>query len=132
MARVKTEQRRFMRIPKQSKIRYQELKFPMKDSDLKDTKMKNFGGGGILFVSKKKINKGAVLKLDITAQGWEKHRPGFIKVEKTSISKPITAIGEVVRTEKIKNGEYDVAVKFTNIHEDDFQGLIGYIEKYKE
>lgn len=133
MARVKAERRKFLRIPKESKVRYHELKYPMAKRDIKNTKSKNVGGGGILFSSGKYIDTGTILKIDITAQGWEKYRPGFFKGGETSVSKPITVIGEVIRSkEAVKNKEYDTAVRFINIHEDDLRGLIGYIENYKK
>lgn len=79
MTGINTERRKFLRIPKESKVRYHELKCPMVKSDLKNTKSKNVGGGGILFTSKKEIDIGTILKIDITVQGWEKYRPGFLR-----------------------------------------------------
>jgi c-di-GMP-binding flagellar brake protein YcgR len=132
MKKVK-ERRQFLRIPKESKVTYHELKYPSFESDIRNTSMKNLSAGGVLFRAKEKIDVGIILEIDITAQGWEKHHPGFLKVEATSISKPITAIGEVIRSEEIlKNKEYEIAVKFINIYEDDLKALTGYIEKKSE
>ena len=125
------EKRQFLRIPKNSKVTYNELRYPADESGEKNTSMKNLSAGGVLFNAGESI--GTVLKIDITAQGWEKHHPGFLKIEKTSLSRPITAIGEVVRSKEfLKNKEYEIAVKFINIYEDDLKALTGYIEKRSE
>lgn len=127
------EKREFLRIPKESQVKYHELKYPPDGNGKKNTVIKNLSGGGMLFTASENIKTGTVLQLDITAQGWEKHHPGFLKVEETSISKPITAIGQVIRSdETVKNVEYDIAVKFVDIYEDDLRALIGYIEKQVE
>jgi hypothetical protein len=133
MEKVKGEKREFLRIPKESQVRYHELKYPSDESNAENTTIKNLSGGGLLFTAGKNIGIGTVLQLDITAQGWEKHHPGFLKVGETSISKPITAVGQVIRSdETVKNVEYDIAIKFVNIYEDDLRALIGYIEKQAE
>ena len=46
------------------------------------------------------------------------------------ISKPITAIAEVVRAEEVSRGEkYHIGVKFVNTYEDDLKGLLSFIEE---
>ena len=134
LKKAKTEERRsFMRLPKDTKVEYHTLEYPLDHNNFEEANVKNIGGGGLLFETNHIIDIGKILKLDITLQGWHKFRPGFFKVHESSISRPVTAIAEVVRIEEIiKEKRYEIGVKFVNVYEDDLKGLIEFMENNKE
>ena len=127
------ERRSFMRLPKNTRVEYHRLKYPLDYKNIEEATVKNIGGGGLLFESNHIIDVGTILQLDITLQGWHKFRPGFLKVHESSISRPVTAIAEVVRVDEIiREKRYEIGVKFVNIYEDDLKGLIEFMEKNRE
>ncbi|MDY6856869.1 MAG: PilZ domain-containing protein [Thermodesulfobacteriota bacterium] len=124
------ERRSCIRLPKNTRVEYHALKYPLDNMDIEEATVKNIGGGGLMFESNRIIEVGTVIQVDITLQGWHKFKPGFFKVHESSISRPVTAIAEVVRTEEIiKEERYEIGVKFINIYEDDLKGLIEFMDK---
>ncbi|MFH1624594.1 MAG: PilZ domain-containing protein [Pseudomonadota bacterium] len=124
------EKRAFARLLKESKVEYNKLEYPLKNQKVWTGRIKNIGGGGLLFETDHMIDSGTVLRLDITLQGWHNYRPGFLKMNESYTSKPITAIAEVVRVEEVSKGEkYHIGVKFVNTYEDDLKGLLSFLEK---
>jgi len=72
----------------------------------------NIGGAGMRFMTQDKMKEGDFLKVNILLPLF----PSFI----------ITALAEVKRVKKV-NDFYEIAVSFTDIHEEDREALIHYI-----
>ena len=128
------ESRSHKRILKDAKVEHRELFYPLEDREVKVTRMKNIGGGGLLIMMDQQCPAGTLLELEIELRDWARHHPGFFKQGVPDLDRRITVLAEVVWTGPAQPGEkgeeprYNVGVKFTNIYEDDLKGLTGLIE----
>ncbi len=122
------ERRKYIRIDMQSVVKCEEFSIPRDLSTQSDAVYKNISAGGILFESDKKYGVGDVLRLEISASGWEKYVSEFYKPDKLSISSPIIAVARVVRIEDIGNGKYDIGISLVGIDEEHRRALDKYIK----
>ncbi len=120
------ERRKYARVSHDSILKCERFTIPPQDE--KSTyKTKNISAGGILFESDKKYDLGEILKLEISAQGWDKYLVEFYKPDKLSISEPVKVLGRVVRIEDIGEGRYDIGVEFAAIDEMHRKALARYL-----
>jgi c-di-GMP-binding flagellar brake protein YcgR len=110
-----TERRKFFRLPVEIRVKFKPLDSVIDTKGLKPAKSKDISTGGILFHSTVKMAPGTALqmKIDFT-RGKSKY--------------DLAAIGQVIRCDKLKGGQYNVGVKFLEIYPDDLNLLKGYIE----
>jgi hypothetical protein len=107
------EKREFSRMAADWSIEFRVLE----ESDVNVAKMKNVGGGGLLFENAKPIPISSVL--DITFS------PPFGR-------KTIDAQAKVVRLEVREDGKFDVGIYFTRIQPEDQREIIKYAEQEEE
>ncbi|MFT5207162.1 MAG: hypothetical protein ACI9CF_000911 [Candidatus Omnitrophota bacterium] len=123
------EKRKYTRLIARHVLQCQKYSF----KDLNQAKrmtsvVKNISAGGALFESKEKYQIGDILKLEIDIKGWQKFDSGFYKSDLISGSKPIVALGSVVRMELVNPDQlYDVGVCFVGIDDGHQWTLIKYI-----
>jgi len=122
-----SNKRRYRRIPKSSQVKVQKLTFSgdvVEDNAI----YKDVGGGGLLFESKVLYEIGSLLKLKVDVPGWGKYINNFKRPDEND-KKTLTAVGEVVRVEEIEKDKlYEIGVKFVNLHDNDFNSLLQYID----
>ena len=104
------EKRKFVRISADWDISYKV----MNERTIEKARMKNVGGGGLLFEEKRPIPISSVL--DITFS------PPFRK-------KKIAAQAKVVRLEVKENGKFDIGILFTKINPTDQKELLKFTER---
>ena len=104
------EKRKFVRISADWDISYKV----MNGRTIENARMKNVGGGGLLFEEKRPIPISSVL--DITFS------PPFRK-------KKIAAQAKVVRLEVKENGKFDIGILFTKINPTDQKELLKFTER---
>jgi hypothetical protein len=126
-----TDKRKYFRLPEEFKLSFKPLEFPLGEESPKESVIKDVSGGGLLFGSDQLYELGTVLQLQVSLEGWYRHRSSFFKSTKEKANEPFTVIGEVVRVEKFENNTYDIGVKFTNVYDDDHQSLLKFINSKK-
>ncbi|MEW6686555.1 MAG: PilZ domain-containing protein [Candidatus Edwardsbacteria bacterium] len=111
--KVVQERRRFLRLPQRTKVEFKKLAFPLDTKGLISSRTKNLSGGGLLFETRERLKSKTILQMKI-----------YLSERKT-----IPSVVEVVRSKKIKKGEYETAIKFLNLFEDDAERLVDFVER---
>ena len=117
MKNSSNERRRFVRVKKSGKIKFQRINTAkLEDTNLKKAKegyYKNISPYGLMFESNEWIEPGEVLKLYLYMKDWIKYFPDeeeFLSIKFKG--KPLKFIGNVVYCEKLDEGKYQVGVEF--------------------
>jgi hypothetical protein len=89
---------------------------------------------GICFITAESYEPGILLNLDIDLRGWQQYLQNvFSIIDADTITKPLTAIAEVVWSKKMPGQQgYKVGVRFQDIYEDDLLALQKYFAKITE
>jgi hypothetical protein len=120
--------RQFVRIPNHCKLTAQKILFAAKADTETLGEARNIGAGGLMFVAQREYHKDEMFKMTITIPRWKKQHPQFLRVYENDIDSELTAVCQVVRTERMPDGNYEIGAKFINIYEDDRLGLQRFIE----
>lgn len=124
-----TERRRFFRLPKEAKLTCQEITYPLGEVPEFTVQMVDVSEGGVRFEGAEAPTVGTLLQVALILQGWHRHTSEFLKYDDLSISKPLTAIGRVVRCAPGQEGRHEVGVEFLDIWDDHWRAMRLYLEK---
>ncbi len=105
---------------------FQEITFT-RDASPEQCVYKDVSVGGLLLNSPREIPLGTLLKLEIRVPGLGKHQSHFGPVQDID-TRPLVAVGEVVRVETFEGSHFELGVKFLNVYPDDLAALMKYIE----
>ena len=125
----KTTDRECTRIPKGVQVKVKKLGYPLSKEIGETGTTRNIAKRGICFITPTRHSPGETLSLDITLNGWRRHRRGLTTILSDKLSKTdtLTVIAEVIWTKiSAEDNRYDTGVKFINVYEDDMVAL----EKY--
>ncbi len=125
------ERRRHERIPKRARITCQEITYPLGEAPELQAEMVDVSEGGVRLVLEQPLDPERPVQVALVLQGWHRHTSGFLKYDETSISRPLTAIGRVVRVRPVGNGRYEAGIEFVDIWEDHWQAMRIYLEQEK-
>ncbi|GEM_PF-3278243 len=120
------EKRRYKRIDLSGYIRIKPININENASELKG-KFKNISEGGILFESISFIEKGTLLKIELTIpenKAFAARYKEFANV----VGKKSLILGKVVRTTKINNDKWNLGIQFVNMYEGDFANFKRFLE----
>ena len=123
-----TDRRRYPRLDKKARLQSGFLTYPIKDEDFAVGTMDNISLGGIKMHSSRQYEDGSLLQIKLTLPGWHKYHTGFLKVLEDSIGTPLTAVCEVLRSER-EGREFTTALRFINVDPEDFSALECYLDK---
>lgn len=107
-------------------VAFQEITFT-KDADPAQSAYRDVSGGGLLLSSPREIPLGTLLKLEMRVPGWGKHQDHLGPARELDM-RPLVAVGQVVRVEAIDDSQFELGIKFLNVHPDDMTALLKYIE----
>jgi len=120
------DRRSFLRMPLEAVVAFQELTFG-KEAQTVQTKYKDVSGGGLLVTSPHQCPLGTLLKLEVRVPGWGKHQNSSFEPSHERETRPLVAVGQVVRLESMDNGEFELGIKFLNVYPDDLKALLALI-----
>lgn len=123
-----TNRRRFIRVPARCSVSSQRILFFARGDSAAWGEAKNIGAGGILFTCDRDRRKNDLLKVSLalpTRRSTHSHVPGF--EDEAENQTAVTAVCQVLRSRKLPDGKYEVAVKFVNILQDEMAGLKRFI-----
>ena len=109
------ERRRYERLDRKFDIRYRRLdEMFAVDCDRKAT-LCDFGGGGVRFVGKEKLEKNQQVVVRIEFSGWKAEGDEWVHTGNDGDSGVLKAIGRVMWSALCKHSdnEYEVGVMFT-------------------
>lgn len=118
--------RKYTRVPLDATVSFRELSFH-KGGEAEMAHYKDVSGGGLLLESPHDVPLGTLLKLEIRVPGWGKHQDRFGSAAENDL-RPLVALGEVVRVEKLDSGPYELGVKFCNVYPDDLASLMRFVD----
>lgn len=120
------ERRQYRRIPLGASVSFQELRFGL-GVEASEAAYRDVSGGGLLIGSPREVPLGSLLKLQVDVPGW---RPdaGRFGPAKDQPSRPLVAVGQVVRLEHLEGGSYELGIKFLNAHPDDWAALLAFLD----
>ncbi|HJV90138.1 MAG TPA: PilZ domain-containing protein [Holophagaceae bacterium] len=118
--------RNFRRVPLDASVSFRELSFH-KSGEAEMAHYKDVSGGGLLLESAHAVPLGTLLKLEIKVPGWGKHQERFGSAAENDL-RPLVALGEVVRVEKMDSGQFELGVKFCNVYPDDLASLMRFVD----
>ena len=123
---MSSERRNYRRIPMGATVGFQELSF----STAPEPATSVYGDisvGGLLLNSAREIPLGTLLKLELRVPGWGKHQGHFGSAAEQDL-RPLVAVGQVVRLEKLESGDFELGIKFLNVYPDDQEALRKFVE----
>ena len=120
------ERRQYRRIPLEATVSFQELSFH-KDEAPTQSSYRDVSGGGLLLESTRPYPLGTLLKLEIRVPGWGRFQSHFGPVQEAD-SRPLVALGTVVRLEQLDEGGYELGIKFQNVYPDDLAALMKFVD----
>lgn len=121
-----SERRQFTRIPMGATVGFQELTFSGVPNPSQSV-FKDVSAGGLLLSSAREYPLGTLLKLEVKIPGWGKHQNTFgPPLDKET--RPLVAVGQVVRVEQIDPSGFELGIKFLNVYPDDWSALLKFIE----
>lgn len=126
-----SEKRQFLRLPKETSVTVNRLEYPLTNARAEPVTAKNLSGNGICFTSPTKYQPNTLLDLKIELRGWQQHLHNISSIiDAATLTKPLTAIGEVMWSKELPQGEgYEVGVFFKDIYEDDYRAFLKYMER---
>jgi len=123
------ERRRHARLPKEAVTTCQEITYPLGGEPEVEIRMVDVSEGGVRFDAPRPFELGIPIQVALVLQGWHRHTSGFLKYGETSLSKPLTAIGRVVRCAPLEGGEHEIGVEFVDIWEDHWVAMRTYLQR---
>ncbi len=120
------ERRQYRRIPLEATLSFQELSFHKGEEPARSS-YRDVSGGGLLLESARAYPLGTLLKLEIRVPGWGRYQNHFGPVQDAD-SRPLVALGVVVRVEQMDPGGYELGIKFQNVYPDDLEALMKFVE----
>lgn len=125
------EKRQFLRLPKETSVTVNRLEYPLTKVKAEPVTTKNLSGNGICFTSQTKYKPNTLLDLKIELRGWQQHLHNIASIiDAATLTKPLTAIGEVMWSKELPEGDgYEVGVFFKDIYEDDYRAFLKYLER---
>ena len=123
-----SERRQFIRLAAEDIVFCEEYTIPPSGDSPLETRMTNVSAGGLLIRSDRAYVLGDVLRLSFRLPGWEKYKLEFFKAAATSISKPLTVIGTVVRVDQVGDGEFEIGVCLSGMDSGHRQAVDRYIQ----
>ncbi len=123
------DKRRFPRVPKNVNMTVKKLQYPLTNVRERPAITKNVADKGVCFVTTELYERGILLSLNIDLRGWQQYLENvFSVIDADTITRPLTAIAEVVWVKKLTNDKgYTVGVRFQDIYEDDLKALQKYL-----
>jgi hypothetical protein len=86
--------------------------------------------GGVGFqAAPRELVLGSPIQVALLLPGWHRHTSEFLKYDDTSLSQPLTAVGQVTRCARGEDGTYEVGVKFLDIWADHWNAMRVFLEK---
>ena len=122
------DRRSYIRIALKNIIKCELFQIPQELDGKKEFVSRNISAGGLLFTSTQKYELGDLLRLEISALGWEKYITGFYKPDELSATKPLVALATVVRVEMLSSNKFDIGVTLSGIDESHQRALDKYIK----
>ena len=119
------ERRQYRRIPLEASVSYQELSFH-KGEEPAQSSYRDVSVGGLLLESPRSYALGTLLKLEIHVPGWGRYQNHFGPVQDIE-SRPLVALGTVVRIEQLDEGGFELGIKFQNVYPDDLAALMKFV-----
>lgn len=122
--------RKTPRVDKQVKLSVGKLQYPMTNVDMKIGYTSNVSETGLCFTTDELFKNGTILQLVVELIGWQHYlRSTAAILDVETVSKPLTAVAEVVWSKKLTDNEekYAVGVLFKDIYEDDLQAFKKYL-----
>ncbi|BDU75126.1 PilZ domain-containing protein [Mesoterricola sediminis] len=123
---MSSERRQYRRIPMGATVGFQEISFA-REPEPATSVYGDISGGGLLLNSPRALPLDTLLRLELRVPGWGKHQNHFGPVQDFDL-RPLVAVGQVVRVERLESGEYELGVKFVNVYPDDQAALLKFIE----
>lgn len=120
------ERRQYRRMPLEATVSFQELSFH-KGGEPAQSSYKDVSVGGLLLESPREYPLGTLLKLEIRVPGWGRFQNHFGPVQEAD-SRPLVALGTVVRIEQLDQGGFELGIKFQNVYPDDLAALMKFVE----
>lgn len=118
------------RVDKQVKLSISTLQYPMTNVDVKIGYTSNVSETGLCFTTDELFTNETILQLVVELVGWQHYlRTTVAIIDVETVSKPLTAVAEVVWSKKLTDNEekYAVGVQFKDIYEDDLQAFKKYL-----
>lgn len=120
------ERRQYRRIPLEATLSFQELSFHKGDAPA-TSNYRDVSVGGLLVDSPRAYPLGTLLKLEIRVPGWGRFQNHFGPAQDAD-TRPLVALGTVVRVEQLDEGGYELGIRFQNVYPDDLEALVRFVE----
>ena len=121
------ERRKFPRLYKNFKVELKRLIFPLKEQKVIETKCINISAGGLLLRVEDPFEIKDKVQVFLYILNIGKFHGSFFKVFEPVTDQKVSAIGEVVRVEKIGDGVFEIGIRFVDIYDEDWKALYNFI-----
>jgi hypothetical protein len=124
-----TERRTHFRLPKEAKVTCQEVTYPLGTEPEFLVTMIDVSEGGVQVESGVPVEPGTLLQVSLSLEGWQRHTSSFLKHGEEMSSKPLTALGRVVRSASAGGERHLLGIQFVDIWDDHWGAMRQFLER---
>lgn len=124
------ERRKDFRLKTTKSLTHVKFSFYSGDIFSGEAVTKDLSAGGLLFESTHLYPIGDVIRIEMKLPGWDKYREQLIKPGAPSSPELLITLAEVVRSEIVRAGFYEIGVAFVGIDEAHQRALKKYIQEH--
>lgn len=126
------ERRKHFRLPKEAVTTCQAVTYPLGADPEVEVRMVDVSEGGVGVEGPRAFEVGSPVQVTLRLHGWHRHTSGFLRYDDTAVSKPLTAVGRVVRCRSLAAGEFEVGIEFVDIWDDHWRAMRLYLERERD
>lgn len=107
----------------------QAITYPLGSAPEFAVRLGDVSEGGVKLVGLGPQEEGTLLQVAIHLEGWRRYTAEFLKHGDDALSRPLTALGRVVRCERDGEGCFVLGVQFLDLWEDHWQAVRSFIDR---
>lgn len=123
------ERREHARLPRSGGITCQTVTYPLGLVPETEVRMLDVSEGGVKLDAPTAFEPGSLLQVALLLEGWHRHAEGLLKRALENPSRPLTALGRVIRCDPGEGGRYRVGVQFLDIWDEHWRAMRRYLEQ---
>ena len=107
----------------------QEVTYPLGLAPETEVRMVDVSEGGVRLECGTPLEVGTLLQVAVKMEGWQRYTASFSRYDDAGRSRPLTALGRVIRSVPSGAGEYEVGVQFLDIWDDHWRAMRQLLER---
>lgn len=123
------DRRSHRRLMRDAQVSCQEVTYPLGLAPEIAVRMVDLSEGGVRLLCGTPFAVEVLLQMAVKIEGWQRHTASFSRYDDEGGSRPLTALGKVVRSAPADGGEFEIGVQFVDIWDDHWRAVRLFLEK---